>query len=130
ALAALQRAHEAVGELSAHLAVLAAPTGGEADALVDRLASAFLTRLAALSAVGIFASVLVTVLLPPLIRRPVVAISETVHRVAQGDLSVPPLEVKMRDELGRVAEAVNAMVLSMREMAAQLVQSGNELLLR
>ncbi|GGK00560.1 methyl-accepting chemotaxis protein [Calditerricola satsumensis] len=64
------------------------------------------------SAVGLTVAVLFTRYLT----RPLEQIAAVAQRVAQGDLRLEPLPVRSRDELGRLAQAVNEMVDQLRGM--------------
>ena len=57
------------------------------------------------------------------ITRPIAAVVAAIQRVAVGDLSSKPVDVKSRDEVGRMASAVNTMSVSLAELVGE-VQSG------
>ncbi|MCG7217252.1 HAMP domain-containing methyl-accepting chemotaxis protein [Paenibacillus mucilaginosus] len=54
------------------------------------------------------------------ISRPMIQASEALGRVAAGDLTVEPLKVKSRDEIGQLAEAFNRMTADMNAMVSQI----------
>lgn len=57
------------------------------------------------------------------IATPVVAIAEMAARMADGDLTMKPLSVKNRDELGDMSAAFNRMLASMRSILQQVSAS-------
>lgn len=58
----------------------------------------------------------VSVLFTRYLTRPLAQIAGVAQRVAQGELRLEPLPVRSRDELGRLAQAVNEMVDQLRGM--------------
>ncbi|BAD39708.1 methyl-accepting chemotaxis protein [Symbiobacterium thermophilum] len=54
---------------------------------------------------------------------PVVAIARSAARIAEGDLTVEPLKVRNRDELGDMAAAFNRMLESLRSILLQVGES-------
>ncbi|TBL71194.1 HAMP domain-containing methyl-accepting chemotaxis protein [Paenibacillus thalictri] len=59
-------------------------------------------------------AIAITYTLHRLISVPIRKVTNTVLKVADGDLSVRDIQVKNRDEIGQLAQAVNAMVLNLR----------------
>ncbi|KEF37305.1 methyl-accepting chemotaxis protein [Schinkia azotoformans MEV2011] len=67
--------------------------------------------------------------------KPILAVSEGMKTVANGDLTSQPLEVKSNDEIGNLAASFNEMVVNMKEViktvantAAQVSASSDELM--
>ncbi|WP_426450986.1 HAMP domain-containing methyl-accepting chemotaxis protein [Paenibacillus sp. S-38] len=54
------------------------------------------------------------------ISRPLIQASEALGRVAQGDLTVEPLNVKSQDEVGQLAASFNRMTEDMNSMVSQI----------
>lgn len=53
------------------------------------------------------------------------AVAAVAARVAKGDLTVPPVAVTSRDEIGEMAESVNAMVKSLRDVMQEVKASSH-----
>src|SRR5690606_27943235 len=77
------------------------------------------------AAVASGAGVTIAAFLGRQISTPVMAIAQMASRVAEGDLTVEPLEVRNRDELGEMARAFNRMLANMRDVL-QRVRAGSE----
>ncbi|NOV01865.1 methyl-accepting chemotaxis protein [Paenibacillus planticolens] len=72
---------------------------------------------------AIFLSALIVWMIVRNISRPVIAASKTVERIAEGDLTVEPLNFKNNDEIGILIQAVNGMTRQMREAMSRLQES-------
>lgn len=66
--------------------------------------------------------------------KPILAVSEGMKTVANGDLTIQPLEVKSSDEIGNLASSFNEMVINMKQVietvadtAVQVSASSDEL---
>lgn len=57
------------------------------------------------------------------VSRPIMAMDTLAARIAQGDLRVQPLSLQNKDELGRLAEALNQMLLHLRRIVLNLSES-------
>ncbi|MEV6851958.1 methyl-accepting chemotaxis protein [Actinoplanes sp. NPDC051411] len=97
------------GEANASLAALQQREDVEADKMQSDAAKAYSrARLVTLLAlvVGFVLATLIGVAVVRLVRRQLTTVSEALHAVAEGDLTVPA-QVNGRDELGVMAEEVN-----------------------
>src|SRR5690606_32559905 len=65
----------------------------------------------------------VSLILGGQVAAPVVAIARSAARLADGDLTVEPLRVRNRDELGDMAAAFNRMLDNMRAMLEHVSRS-------
>lgn len=79
------------------------------------------------AAVASAAGVTIAAFLGRQIATPVTAIAHMASRMAEGDLTVEPLEVRNRDELGELARAFNQMLANMRDVLRR-VRTGSEAL--
>jgi len=84
--------------------------------------------IAAVSLVAVAGGLAIGLILSGQILRPVSAIARMASRVAEGDLTVEPLAVRNRDELGEMAAAFNQMLASMRTLL-QGVSTSSEALM-
>ncbi len=57
------------------------------------------------------------------IAKPVVAVTEVARQLASGNLRVEPLRVKVRDEIGDLADACNRLVHDLREVIGSMAMS-------
>lgn len=80
------------------------------------------------AAVSVVAGWIIAVTIGRQVAFPVTAIARSAARMAEGDLTVEPLAVKNRDELGEMAQAFNRMLDSMRTMLQQVSASTDSVL--
>jgi len=80
------------------------------------------------AAVALVGGVVIASALGRQVANPVGAIARNAARMAEGDLTVEPLSVRNRDELGDMAEAFNRMLASMRAMLQQVSASTQNVL--
>jgi len=64
---------------------------------------------------GILIGIFTAITLTRMITKPLTAVTNNIGLVASGDLSVPPVEVKNKDELGVLAASINSMVVQLRQ---------------
>ncbi|KOR87819.1 chemotaxis protein [Paenibacillus solani] len=72
---------------------------------------------------GIFATLLgiaIAVYLGRLISKPIVTISEAAKKIASGDLTIPKLKVKNKDEIGELAASFNQMSGNLQDLIHQI----------
>jgi methyl-accepting chemotaxis protein len=62
-----------------------------------------------------------------LVVQPLWRLQQAMERVAGGDLTVEPVRVSSRDEVGQITRAFNAMTASLREMVAEIAGTASEL---
>lgn len=62
-----------------------------------------------------------------IITKPIVQASHHVNRIASGDLTVLPLDVKSKDEIGQLGRSVNEMTVELRRLVGE-VKATSELL--
>lgn len=60
------------------------------------------------------------------ISRPIIAMAGRVNRIAEGDLTVEKLVVKNKDEVGRLAQDLNAMVENLRNLIQRVGVSSDQ----
>ncbi|MFC5452075.1 methyl-accepting chemotaxis protein [Paenibacillus aestuarii] len=60
-----------------------------------------------------------------IISKPVRVASEALTRIADGDLTVQPLQVKNKDEIGTLVQAVNLMAVNLRQSVGQMLEASN-----
>lgn len=53
-------------------------------------------------------------------------IASRAHAIASRDLSIEPLQVRTKDDMGKLAESVNNMLSSLREIVSEVSSSSNE----
>jgi len=78
------------------------------------------TETLALAAVAAVVGLLFAWFISGSIARPVIAVTGVARRLASGDLRVEPLKVKVRDEVGDLAEACNRLVHDLREVIGSM----------
>lgn len=79
-----------------------------------------------LNAVSLALAALISGLMTRSIGRPLARLAAVADCVADGDLSVEPLTVKSRDEIGMLANSVNKMLQSLRDLIAQVIASSQQ----
>lgn len=84
----------------------------------DMTVKTFLTALA----ITVMAIVLIFLLVNPIVRR-IQELSNTVQKVANGDLSVEQIKVETQDEIGRLSLSMNDMVYNLRLLIGRVMQS-------
>lgn len=119
---ALRReAIDSIEDLSALGDKIAEQSRQYADRVVAQVRLVMISAASLAVAVGL----LLSLILGRQIAAPVVAIRNMAARMAEGDLTVEPLSVKNRDELGEMAAAFNQMLTSMRSMLERVSVSTN-----
>jgi len=74
-----------------------------------------------LLAAGVIATgMAAAMLLTRAITRPIQRVADMAGRIAEGDLTVEPVELTQNDEIGRVAEAFNILVANLRHIIMEL----------
>jgi len=102
---------------------LAAQAVTEETERVERLARWLIIGLSAASLALAF---IVSTILARKIARPLAHLASVADRVADGDLSVEPLNAHSGDEIGALATSVNAMVQNLRDVITQVVDSSQQ----
>lgn len=62
-----------------------------------------------------------------LLSRPIMQMADRIERIAAGNLTVEPLTLKRKDEIGRMAVSFNHLLESLRELAGNQLLSANAL---
>ena len=57
-----------------------------------------------------------------IIQKPLVRLSGSFHRMAIGDLTIPPIEIKSKDEIGQLGDDFNNMVAQLKQLMSDLHQ--------
>ncbi|WP_400244540.1 methyl-accepting chemotaxis protein [Niallia sp. JL1B1071] len=78
------------------------------------------TILVVLGIIAILLGVTIAIYMGRIISKPVIVISETVKKIANGDLTVDEIKVKNRDEIGELANSFNHMSRNLRELIHQV----------
>lgn len=91
---------------------------GEAvdQALFDQVLTDFSWKIVIFGALGLLVAILASWIVAARSARPLVELTKVTNRVANGDLTVPTLQVTSRDELGQLTGAVNGMIHSLRNL--------------
>ncbi|MGQ9826034.1 MAG: methyl-accepting chemotaxis protein [Desulfotomaculales bacterium] len=103
---------------------------GVVDGLVgEAVFAAGVTRRTAVAAalLAIVAGLVLGFFLARSVTNPVRLVAAGASRIAEGDLTQEMLKVKTRDETGRLADAFNKMLASLREIAGQLKEKAQNL---
>lgn len=77
----------------------------------------------------VISSILVIILAYMIITKltkPILAVSEGMKTVANGDLTLQPLEVKSNDEIGNLAASFNEMVVNMKQVIETVAQTAEQ----
>lgn len=77
----------------------------------------------------VISSILVIILAYTIISKltkPLLAVSEGMKTVANGDLTIQPLEVKSNDEIGNLAASFNEMVVNMKQVIETVAQTAEQ----
>jgi methyl-accepting chemotaxis protein len=61
------------------------------------------------------------------ITRPITEVAAVTNRISEGDLTVEPLKIRGRDEVGQLSRAVNAMVENLRTIIEQVNMTAEDL---
>ena len=80
------------------------------------------------TAAAVTAGLIIAFSLTRLLTRPLLRVAETARRVADGDLTVPFLDVRSRDEVGEMARAFNDMLRGLRELLQAVSASSGSVL--
>lgn len=78
--------------------------------------------------IGIIAIILgigISVIISIMLVRPVILISNAMKQVAAGDLSIPPLQIKNKDEIGTLASSFNGMTKDLNSVITHISESAN-----
>ncbi len=97
-------------------------------AQVDRVAHQARLIMAVSAGIATVLGLIVSAILGGQVASPVVAIARTAARMADGDLTVEPLKVRNRDELGEMAAAFNRMLENVHGMLQHVSQSTRSVL--
>lgn len=70
---------------------------------------------------GIFVLTIITALfIAKIITKPIKRVNEQMNEIASGNLSIEPLEVTSRDEVGQLVESMNQMQVNLTEIVAEI----------
>ncbi|MCU6710632.1 methyl-accepting chemotaxis protein [Paenibacillus sp. J5C_2022] len=76
-----------------------------------------------LSVVSIAAGLFVAFFLTRSITKPLTLVTESLSHVAKGNLTIQPIQLKSRDELAQLANSMNGMLATLREMIGRILAS-------
>ncbi|WP_117169987.1 methyl-accepting chemotaxis protein [Paraliobacillus sediminis] len=65
-------------------------------------------------------AVVIALLIASIITKPIKLVSEQMNEISNGNLSIEPLEVKSRDEVGQLIESMNSMQVNLTEIVAEI----------
>ncbi|MCP3773065.1 methyl-accepting chemotaxis protein [Paenibacillus sp. MZ04-78.2] len=74
-------------------------------------------------AISVVIGIALVIVMIRIISRPVKLVSETLHRVSGGDLTVEPLAVKQKDEIGSLVVSLNEMVSQLKMNVIQIQEA-------
>lgn len=72
---------------------------------------------------GVLIGLGISIFFIQIISKPLNAVTETVMLVSNGDLSVKPLKIKSKDEIFKLAESMNNMVMNLRKTVGNILVS-------
>ncbi len=73
-----------------------------------------------ISIIAVLVTILTSFLLIKSISSPVKKVTNTLHRIADGDLTVEPLNIKRKDEIGVLVTSLNKMVSNVRDILSKV----------
>ncbi len=76
-----------------------------------------------ISLVAILVGISVALVVSFMISRPVQAVSHSLNQLAQGNLTIPDLRVKNKDEIGILANSLNELLNHLKELIGKVVDS-------
>lgn len=74
---------------------------------------------------GVVIGILAATYLTRNITKPLALVTDNIGRVANGELDIPSVEVKNKDELGILADSINTMVIQLRETIGQILNTSH-----
>ncbi|WP_025850848.1 methyl-accepting chemotaxis protein [Paenibacillus ehimensis] len=78
-----------------------------------------------LISISVVIGIVLVVVMNRIISKPVKLVSEALHRVAGGDLTVEPLSVKQKDEIGSLVVSLNDMVSHLKMTVTQIQEASS-----
>lgn len=82
--------------------------------------------IAIISIVAIIFGIGVALLVSFMISRPVIAVSHSLNQLAKGNLAIPELKVKNKDEIGTLAGALNGLVGQLKGLIGKVFESASQ----
>ncbi|AEY64493.1 methyl-accepting chemotaxis protein [Clostridium sp. BNL1100] len=76
--------------------------------------------IAIISIIAVLVTIITSYLLIRSISTPVKKVTDTLHRISDGDLTVDALNIKSKDEIGVLVTSLNKMVANMRDILAKV----------
>lgn len=73
--------------------------------------------------VALIAGTIIIVLFSRHLSRPLRSITKQVNRLATGDLTAEPLQVKQKDEIGQLVHDINQMTINLQEMIGEVART-------
>ncbi|MFS8524394.1 MAG: methyl-accepting chemotaxis protein, partial [Limnochordales bacterium] len=113
------RSLELVAQLVAYVEELIA----EAERSTREAAALAQMRILAAAAVALVAGVVLAFFITRGLSRPIRRVAEMAGRIAQGDLTVEPVQLRQYDEVGQMAEAFNILAANLRHIIQELDES-------
>ncbi|OIJ12935.1 hypothetical protein BKP35_10245 [Anaerobacillus arseniciselenatis] len=95
--------------------------------LVNSSMVTLISTLLIVSTIALLFAAAVTYIISKQISKPVLAIANGAEKIANGDLTGETLQIKNRDELGRLAESFNKMHDNLKNMIFKVSDSANDL---
>lgn len=75
--------------------------------------------------IAIITGISIAIFISRLIAKPLVRLSNTMNRVANGDLSIEPVQVKNKDEIGTLVKSFNKMTNDLRAVISHINESSS-----
>lgn len=76
--------------------------------------------------ITIIAGISIAILISRLIANPIIRLSNTMNKVASGDLSIEPIQVKNKDEIGTLVKSFNKMTTDLRAVITHITESSSQ----
>jgi methyl-accepting chemotaxis protein len=80
-----------------------------------------LTMVLGLIVIAVVISIVVGFYITKMISRPLVAMAEAASKIADGDLTIDPIKVRNKDEIGSLSESFNKMALDLKNIIMKIV---------
>ncbi|WP_158553338.1 methyl-accepting chemotaxis protein [Peribacillus saganii] len=97
------------------------------SAKAEQQASQLKTTIIAVSIIALLVGIGIAYYIGRIISRPVKEVADAAKQIAGGDLSIPDIKVKNKDEIGEMADSFNAMRQNLREVVREVSDSSGQI---